>query len=156
MPTHSKVSPNSFVSALSEDIPDNDCRLFELLRMATGSGLHSDSVNRDFAYALLRALSYKDGSVILRTEIEIPYGICLTQTQMALIPIIQADVSAPNLETAEAQLIAAAIAVYSNNNSFGRALGLDKVDSITIPCIVMCKTRLVFFLFGYGGRILEL
>ncbi|KAM6498451.1 hypothetical protein JOM56_006399 [Amanita muscaria] len=71
-------------------------------------------------------------------------GVCLIHRLNCMVLLVVQEASTGSCEP-EAQVIAEAIAAFQHNNQKRRDLGLQSLESMTIPCITMVGTRPFFY-----------
>jgi hypothetical protein len=112
----------------------------------------------DFAAETLKLLGFNERRTTVSTGCIIPLTICgkanhvaqmdvclIHNPTFALLVLVQ-DKTLSNRTDPETQVVADAIAVFQFNNRKRRELGLDPLDTMTIPCITMTGTRPTFYL----------
>ena len=124
--------------------------------LTTRSGLRVD-----FATETLKLLGFEDHRTILsllyvvplavcgKTDLAAPTDVCLihaTHPAFVLLVVLTNDGTPFGTVNSEAPVIAAAIAAFQSNNKQRKDLGLDPLDTMTIPCIKMTNTRPTFYL----------
>ena len=112
----------------------------------------------DFAAETLKLLGYNERGTTVSTRYTIPLTICgdnncTAQADVCLIPrptfillVLVVEKILSNSINSKAQVIAEAIAAFQFNNRKREGLGLDPLDTMTIPAITMTGTRPTFFL----------
>ena len=70
---------------------------------------------------------------------------CLVYLPTFVLLVIVKDDGHTRRTNAQARVIAEAIATFQSNNKERRVLGLDPLDIMNVPCIVMNRTRPTFF-----------
>ncbi|KAI9566181.1 hypothetical protein HD554DRAFT_2315632 [Boletus coccyginus] len=109
----------------------------------------------DFAKDLLRMLNFEERDCVLRSHSAIPLLICgeatrTIQTNICLVRhsfillIVQEDKTL-SAKDPEPQVIAGAVAAFQLNNRNRCQLGMDRKDSMSIPCIRIVGTRPIFY-----------
>ncbi|KAK0218864.1 hypothetical protein IW262DRAFT_1297989 [Armillaria fumosa] len=128
-----------------EHLSDSTHRLLQYLDLATSG---QESAIADFAKELLRVLGFEERGTLLRSRYSIggrrsaQTGLCLIKGTSTILLVIQEDTT---LVSAEAQVIAKAIAAFQHNNTARERIGLDPLGSMTIPAITMLGTRPMFY-----------
>lgn len=113
----------------------------------------------DFTTETLRLLGFDEGQTVISTNHIIPFTICGksdsdARTDLSLLHahtnsvllVLVTDKPLMNLENAEAQIVASAIAAFQFNNDERRDRNLAPLDCMTIPCIRMVDTCPIFYL----------
>ncbi|KAK0218859.1 hypothetical protein IW262DRAFT_1062823 [Armillaria fumosa] len=128
-----------------EHLSDGTYRLLQYLDLATSG---QESAIHDFTKELLRLLGFEERGTLLRSRYSIgdrrsaQTGLCLIKGTSTILLVIQEDAT---LVSAEAQVIAEAIAAFQYNNTARERIGLDPLGSMTIPAITMLGTRPIFY-----------
>ena len=148
---HSPVPPNDSIADVAT------FRILQYIDLATRANATQESAIDDVARELLRLLNFEEKGTLLRSRYAIPFFIsgdtgCVAQTDLCLIQgsatillIIQEDKTGFSQKYPEAQVIAEAIAAFQYNNLSRDRAGLDTVESMTIPAIIMIGTRPIFY-----------
>jgi len=135
----------------------NTRRFLAFLDLATRTAKEHFVV--DFVIETLRLLGFEEGSTHVATHPALPLTIsdksgtvvrtdaCLLDRYLTivLLVVINDDILTGKAD-AEPRVIAAAIAAFQCNNRKRIDLGLDPLDTMTIPCIKMTGTRPTFYL----------
>ncbi|PBK85186.1 hypothetical protein ARMGADRAFT_565846 [Armillaria gallica] len=140
-----------------DNLSDGTYRLLQYLDLATHTNSGQESAIDDFAKELLRLLGFEERGTLLRSRYAIPFMICgddrrsaqtdlcLVQGTTTILLVIQEDKTVISAKNPEAQVIAEAVAAFQYNNAARDRIGLDPLDSMTIPAITMIGTRPVFY-----------
>jgi len=112
----------------------------------------------DFTAETLRLLGFNEHSAVVFSYFTIPLTICgeadhvaqadvclLYTSALSLLVLIKSR-TLTNGANAEAQVVAEAVAAFQFNNKQRRDHGLNYLDVMTIPCIIMDGTRPTFYL----------
>jgi len=103
-------------------------------------------------------LNFEERDCVLRSRYAIPLHICgeLTQTAQTdiclvhhastILLIVQEDKTRLSAKDPEPQVIVEAIAAFQMNNRNRNQLGMERKDSMSIPCITMVGTRPIFYI----------
>jgi hypothetical protein len=70
---------------------------------------------------------------------------CLVYLPTFVLLVVVEDYALTHRTNAQARVVAEAIATFQSNNKRRRELGLDPLDIMNVPCIVMNRTRPTFF-----------
>ena len=65
---------------------------------------------------------------------------------MTILLVLQEDKTIFNTSDPEPQVIVEAIAAYQHNNQKRECMGLSTLNTMTVPCITMTRTRPTFYL----------
>ncbi|KAL4255531.1 hypothetical protein AB1N83_012714 [Pleurotus pulmonarius] len=112
----------------------------------------------DFAVELFKTLRYAHRERVVRTRVDIPLLICgestHVQTDVCIVDrshndillLVQTGKRLENMDpdSARAQLVAAAVAAFNENNAQRDALGLQPMEDRVIPGTVMVGASPVF------------
>ncbi|KAK7443523.1 NADH dehydrogenase [ubiquinone] flavoprotein 1, mitochondrial [Stygiomarasmius scandens] len=131
-------------------------RLFQYLKFATKINVGQASAINDLVRELLRLLGYEERGLLFRSNYAIPLLICSNsescdaQTDICLVRggtilLIIKIVLGLGDPSYGPQVIAAAIAAFQQNNRTRGERGLQRLDKMVIPCVVMIGTRPVFY-----------
>ena len=114
-----------------------------------------DSLAETFAVETLKLLGFEGYPAIVHSHRAFPLTICgeanhVTHVDVCLVHnlsfiLIEGKTLASGAD-AKAQVVADAIAVFQFNNRIRISRGLNPLDSMTIPCFLMTKTRPTFYL----------
>lgn len=115
------------------------------------------SAINDFAAATLRLLDFDERYSTVATRYIIPLIVCgesrLSQSDVCVVHrpnavqlMLVKDKTLLNKTSAEAQLIADAIAAFQFNNTNRAAMGQPVLEVMTIPCITIVGTNPTFYL----------
>jgi hypothetical protein len=151
------LDPHLFSGTLeTQGLSDETYRVLQYLFLASEPNLGQDSAIHDFVKEILRVFGYENRDRLLRSYYAIPLLVCYDQkeahTDMSLVHKSSTIVLVVKEEntlfsySTEAQLIAGAIAAFQMNNRTRRNFGEPKLDSMTVPCIMMNATRPTFYL----------
>jgi len=151
---------SAFLSATfpaDKSLSKDTYRLVQYLDLVTHAHFSQESAVDDFAKELLRWLDFELPGTILRTRVSIPLLICgdsgrVAQTDVCLMAdsstillVIQQDKTVNSTKDPEPQVIAEAIAAFQYNNLARHRLGLQPLETMTIPAITMIGTRPMFY-----------
>jgi hypothetical protein len=155
----SSLNPHLLSGTLSTaGLSDETYRLLQYLDLATRANAGQEPAIDDFAREILRVLGYERHGLLLRSRYAIPLLICgdpnrSAQTDVSLIQgsstillVVQEDETTISTRDPEPQVIAETIATFQCNNRTRVRLGQPELDAMTIPCITMIGTRLIFYL----------
>jgi hypothetical protein len=137
-------------------LSDQTFRLLQYLDLASRANPGQESAIDDFAKEVLRVIGYEERGTLLRSRYAISFTICgssrLAQTDVCIVRgsatillVLKENKMAVSGGDPEAQVIAKAIAAFQYNNYTRDRMGLDELDSMTIPCIRMIGTRPIFY-----------
>ncbi|KZP25861.1 hypothetical protein FIBSPDRAFT_855487 [Athelia psychrophila] len=139
-----------------EALSEGTCRLVRYLDFATDPQRCQAAVG-DFVKELLRVLGFERRGTLLRSRFAIPLTICgdtacVAQTAACLLHdaftillVIRQDKTDIGDMNPEPQVIAEAIATFQFNNDGRTRLGVEPLETMTIPAIAMIGTRPVFY-----------
>jgi hypothetical protein len=152
--------PNLLSSAdptIAVDFTKDTYRFLVYLDLASRANAGQESAIDDLAKSILEVTGFDEVGTILRTRYDIPLticadsdraaktDICLIHVNSMILLVVQADKTIYSRSKPEPQVIAEAIAAFRHNNQKREDLGLDPLDAMTIPCIVMVGTRPSFY-----------
>jgi len=138
------------------NLSDTASRYLGYLDLATNAS--QESAIDDFAAATLRLLGFDDQQFSnVATRYIIPLTICgetrAAQTDVCLVYrpstvllVLVEDKTLLNKTSAEAQMVAEAIAAFQYNNAKREARNQHVLAAMTIPCITMVGTTPTFYL----------
>ncbi|KAK0231578.1 hypothetical protein IW262DRAFT_1345102 [Armillaria fumosa] len=142
----------------NETLSDETYRLLQYLDLATHTHYGQESAIHDFSKELLHSLGFEERrGTLLRSRYSIPFMICgdisraartdlsLVQGTSTILLVIQEDKISISSKNPEAQVIAGAIAAFQYNNGTRDRNGLNPLDSMIIPAIIIFGTRPVFY-----------
>ena len=148
---HSPVPPNDNIADVAT------FRILQYIDLATRANATQESAIDDVARELLRLLNFEEKGTLLRSRYAIPFlisgdtgriaqtDLCLIQGSSTILLIIQEDKTGFSQKDPKAQVIAEAIAAFQYNNLSRDQAGLDTVESMTIPAMIMIGTRPIFY-----------
>jgi len=132
-------------------------RFLSYLDLASRANAGQESAIDDFGKSVLEVTGFDEFGTIIRTRYNIPFTICgdtekaaktdvcLVHQNSMILLVVQEDKTIQSTRVPEAQVIAEAIAAFQYNNVKRLDLGLQGLDSMTIPCITMVGTRPFFY-----------
>lgn len=122
------------------------------LDLASRASSDQERPINDLARSILQVTRFQERGTILRRCYNIPFtscgdptnaetGVCLIHrlNSIVLLVVQEASTGQSSCEP-EAQVIAEAIAAFQHNNEKRLDLGLQSLESMTIPCITMVGT----------------
>ena len=125
-----------------------------------------ESIIGNFAAETLKLLGFNGRRNTVLMHYIIPLTICgeadrVAQTDVCLVHsptfvlllLVEYKTLLTNKVNAEAQVIAEAVAALQFNNKKRADHGLDSLDTMTIPCVVMTGTRPIFYLVPVTGEL---
>ncbi|KIJ25346.1 hypothetical protein M422DRAFT_255886 [Sphaerobolus stellatus SS14] len=146
---------------------DTASRYLAYLEMATHASPNQDSIMDDFARETLSLLGFDERNErILTTRYNIPYNtfreskenaqadVCLLYRPALVLLVLVVDKVLTKTDP-EAHVIADAIAAFQFNNRQREDMGRPKLESMTIPCITMSRTRPTFYLVPVTNALSE-
>ncbi|KAK0443571.1 hypothetical protein EV421DRAFT_1890776 [Armillaria borealis] len=138
-------------------VQDRNAELIGLLDLAMLPKSGESAVD-DFAVELFKVLGYVRRDRLARTRTDLPLLICgeyrhaktdvclIDRSQNDILLLVQEDKRIDGkLPQAEAQLVAEAVAAFSQNNQSRRDIGLPPLDEKIMPGIVMLGTTPTFY-----------
>ncbi|KAF8342802.1 uncharacterized protein EI90DRAFT_3030298 [Cantharellus anzutake] len=102
-------------------------------------------------------LGFEERSLVLRSRYAVPLficgdptrmvqtGVCLLHHASTILLVVQEGKTELSAKDPEPRVISEAIAAFQMNNSNRARLGLERKDSMSIPCITMVGTRPIFY-----------
>ena len=151
------LSNNLRLDSDNSEVSDETLRLLEYLNLATRVNVGQESAISDFVKEILRILGFEERGTLLRSRYAIPFtisgdssrsaqtNVCLVHGSSSILFIVQEDKDTISGKDPEAQVIAEAIATFQYNNRARKQMGLDMLDEMVVPCIVMVGTRPIFY-----------
>ncbi|KAI9302616.1 hypothetical protein BJ944DRAFT_166914 [Cunninghamella echinulata] len=140
---------------------------------ATKTHINEESAVDDFTKHLLNIFKYNKGDNLVRSGQALTLGmfgknvnakpdICVENIKSTIKLLIHGDKSFTNssgssfdIEITESQMVAEAIAAFQNNNRLKKSFNLHKIDSCTLPCIIMSGTFPIFYLFNITKQLTD-
>lgn len=132
---------------------DSNLQFLGYLDLASRASSDQERPINDLARSILQVTRFQERGTILRRCYNIPFtscgdptnaetGVCLIHrlNSIVLLVVQEASTGQSSCEP-EAQVIAEAIAAFQHNNEKRLDLGLQSLESMTIPCITMVGTR---------------
>jgi hypothetical protein len=132
-------------------------RFLSYLDLASRANSGQESAIDDFGRSVLEVTGFDEIGTVIRSRYSIPFTICgdpgraantdvcLVHLNSMILLVVQEDKTAQSTRLPEAQVIAEAIATFQHNNAKRHDLGLQPLDSMTVPCITMVGTRPFFY-----------
>ena len=157
-PSLDHLDPAILTSPINADDPNLSNAAADYLGyLDLATNATQESAIDDFAAATLRLLGFNDRHSTVATRYIIPLTICgesrTAQTDVCVVYrpstvllVLVEDKTLFNRTSAEAQMVAEAIAAFQHNNTKRAARGKPVLEVMTIPCITMVGTNPTFYL----------
>jgi hypothetical protein len=142
----------------------NDLETASFLRVLERANAYPESAVDAFAIAVLRLMGYERPGCSLQINENLAFTMCFEECYALadvcvldddhIVLLVQED--KPHLQTiANAQLVAEAIAAFTNNNMRRLGLGKDPLTECTIPGIIMRSTSPLFYIIRVTQNLVD-